>query len=512
MNATAVIVFLILFVIVTLIGFYSSRWHKADMSVIEEWGLAGRRLGTLLSWFLIGGDLYTAYTFIAVPALAFGAGALAFFAVPYTIVIYPFIFVVFPRFWSVAKAKGYITASDYVKGRFDSRGMALAVAFTGILATMPYIALQLVGMQAVLQTLGFGGAGQAGQDVALVIAFAVVALYTYTAGLRAPMMVAIAKDTLIYITVIVAVIAIPIALGGFGHIFHVANTKLMAAAIPHSVNLSPSLYTAYATLALGSALALFFYPHAITAMFATKSRQVIRRNAAFLPLYSLLLGAIALLGFMALTAGVNVNGNNNLAVPLLFEKMFPQWFVGFSFAAIFVGALVPAAIMSIAAGSLFSRNIYKEYFAKGATPQQVGTTAKIVSVVVTVLALVFALGIPVQYSLYLQTLGGIWILQTIIMIVGGLYTRWFHRTALLLGWAVGMILGTAMTASVGFKSSFYSLGGVAGYAGIWALIANIIVVVVLTLVFNAAKVHNGQDATAPHDYAYEEGDTEVTLG
>jgi SSS family solute:Na+ symporter len=511
-NATAVTIFLILFVLVTVVGFYAANWRKADLTRLEEWGLAGRRLGTLLSWFLIGGDLYTAYTFIAVPALAFGAGALAFFAVPYTIIIYPFIFVVFPRFWSVAKAKGYITASDYVKGRFESRGMALAVAFTGILATMPYIALQLVGMQAVLQTLGFGGVGGAGQDIALIIAFAVVAFYTYTAGLRAPAMVAIVKDTLIYITIIAAVIVIPTALGGFGHIFHVANAKLAAAPIPHSVTLAPTLYAAYATLALGSALALFFYPHAITAMFATKSRQVIRRNAAFLPLYSLLLGVIALLGFMALTAGVNVHGDNNLAVPLLFEKEFPQWFVGFGFAAIFIGALVPAAIMSIASGSLFSRNIYKEYFAKNAPPESEAKVAKIVALVMTFLGLVFALAIPVQFSLYLQTLGGIWILQTIIMIVGGLYTRWFHRTALLIGWAVGMIVGTAMTASVGFASSFFNLGGVIGYAGIWALIANAIVVVVLTLVFNAAKMHNGTDQTTVPDYAFEEGPTEVTLG
>ncbi len=509
MNATAVIIFLILFVFVTVLGFYASRWHKADLSQLAEWGLAGRRLGTLLAWFLIGGDLYTAYTFIAVPALAYGSGALGFFAVPYTIVIYPFIFMVFPRFWSVAKAKGYITASDYVKGRFESRGLALAVAVTGIIATMPYIALQLVGMQAVLQTIGFGASGGA---AALILAFLVVAFYTWTSGLRAPTMVAVVKDTLIYITVIVAVIAIPTALGGFGHIFQVANAKLAAGTPPHSVILSPGLYTAYGTLALGSALALFFYPHAITAMFATKSRQVIRRNAAFLPLYSLMLGGIALLGIMAMAAGVNVHGDSNLAVPLLFEQQFPQWFVGFSFAAIFIGALVPAAIMSIAAGSLFSRNIYKEYFARRESPRTEATVAKIVSVCVTMLGLVFVLVIPVQYSIYLQTLGGIMILQTIMIIVGGLYTRWFHRTALLIGWAVGEIIGIAMTASIGFKSSIVPLFGVPGYAGIWALIANIIVVLLLTLIFNAAKLHNGNDETAAADYAFEEGPTEVTVG
>ena len=513
MDAAAVIVFLVLFVGVTVLGFYALRWHRAELTTLLEWGLAGRRFGTLVSWFLIGGDLYTAYTFIAVPALAYGAGALAFFAVPYTIVIYPFIFAVFPRFWSVAKAKGYVTASDYVKARFDSRGVALAVAFTGILATMPYIALQLVGMQAVLQTLGFTGSGFVGGNLALIIAFAVLAVYTYTSGLRAPALVAIVKDSLIYITVIVAIIAIPSALGGFGHIFHVASVKLAALPKPGSTLLSPALYPAYATLALGSALALFFYPHAITAVFATKSRQVIRRNAAFLPLYSLLLGFIALLGFMALAAGIKVpGGDNNLAVPLLFMKMFPHWFAGFGLAAIFIGALVPAAIMSIAAATLFTRNIYREYFAPNLSPEREAAIAKLVSLLVKLGALIFVVGIPVQFSLYLQTLGGIWILQTVIMIVGGLYTRWFHRTALLIGWAVGMLIGTGMTASVHWTSSFYPLfGSVVGYSGIWALIANIIVVVVLTLIFNGAKLSNGQDQTAPDDYRHEAEPSEVAL-
>lgn len=506
----AIAVFLVLFILVTVMGFYAANWQKGDLSLLQEWGLAGRRFGTLISWFLIGGDLYTAYTFIAVPALAFGAGALAFFAVPYTIVIYPFIFAVFPRFWSVAKARGYITASDYVKGRFESRGMALAVAVTGILATMPYIALQLVGMQAVLQPLGFTGNGFVGSHLALFIAFAVLAIYTYTSGLRAPAMVAMVKDSLIYITVLVAVIAIPISLGGFGRIFRLADARLQVT--HHSILLTPGLYPAYATLALGSALALFFYPHAITAMFATKSRRVIRRNAAYLPLYSLLLGFIALLGFMALAAGINVHGNNNLAVPLLFEKMFPQWFVGFGFAAIFIGALVPAAIMSIAAASLFTRNIYKEYFVRNLSPNKEAAVAKFVSLIVKLGALIFVVAIPVQFSLYLQTLGGIWILQTIVMIVGGLYTRWFHRTALLIGWAVGMILGTWMTASVGWKSSFYSLGHVVGYSGIWALIANLIVVLVLTVIFNAAKLSNGRDETTSEDFELEAGKTEVSLG
>ncbi len=496
MNATELIVFLVLFALVTVVGFVAARWQRGDLNLLDEWGLAGRRFGTLVSWFLIGGDLYTAYTFIAVPALVYGAGALGFYAVPYTIVVYPLVFMLMPRLWAVAKKHGYITASDFMKGRFDSRGLALAVAITGILATMPYIALQLVGMQVVLQTLGLAGKGILG-DLPLIIAFAVLAAYTYTSGLRAPALVAVVKDALIYITVIVAVIVIPAKLGGFGHIFAAASAAHL------SLTLSPKAFTAYATLALGSAIALFFYPHAITGVFSTRSQDVIRRNAALLPIYSILLGLIALLGYMAVAAGVKV-ATPSLAVPALLTKMFSPWFVGFAFAAIVIGALVPAAIMAIAAANLFTRNIYKEYFRPDCTPKQETSVAKWVSLVVKLGALIFVIGLPLQFSIYLQTLGGIWILQTTPALIGGLYSRWFHRSALLIGWLVGMVVGTGMAVSLKFQTSTFPLhiGGavIPGYAGIWAVIVNVVVVVVLSAILNALRVSNGTDETAPADY------------
>src|SRR5512142_1271943 len=173
MNWPALTVFVILFGLVTVLGFVAARWRAADLNHLNEWGLGGRRFGTIVTWFLLGGDLYTAYTFIAVPALVFGAGAIGFFALPYTIIVYPFVFVVMPRLWSVARKHHYITPADFVRGRYGSRTLALAVALTGILATMPYIALQLVGIQVVLAGMGIQG------DLPLVVAFVILAAYTY---------------------------------------------------------------------------------------------------------------------------------------------------------------------------------------------------------------------------------------------------------------------------------------------------------------------------------------------
>ncbi|TQF03495.1 sodium:solute symporter [Kitasatospora acidiphila] len=523
-NTVALVVFVLFFLLVTVVGFLSARWRRADNALqLHEWGLGGRSFGTWITWFLLGGDLYTAYTFIAVPASVYGSGASGFFAVPYTIIAYPLVFLFLPRLWSVARARGYVTPADFVRGRYGSRGLALAVAFTGILATMPYIALQLVGIQAVLDTLGVGGGAHSNwfvKDLPLFIAFAVLAAYTYSSGLRAPALIAFVKDTLVYIVIIVAVIYLPMRLGGYGHIFDAAaqkfHTKGKNGQPIGAMVIGPKAQWSYATLALGSSLALFMYPHTVTGVLAAKSRNTVRRNMAILPAYSLMLGLLALLGFLAIAAGVG-KSNPQLAVPELFAKLFPSWFTGVAFAAIGIGALVPAAIMSIAAANLFTRNIYKEFIRPAATPEQETRVAKFVSLLVKVGALVFVLGMDKQLAINMQLLGGIWILQTCVSIVAGLFTRWFHRWGLLAGWAVGMVYGTwkaygissAATHHFGGSTAKIPVIGEIGYIGLTAFVLNLVVAVVLTLVFKALGTPDGKDETSPADYSAEAGDPEL---
>src|SRR5947208_4716685 len=230
-NVPALVVFVLLFALITWLGFAAARWRRGDLDQLNEWGLGGRRFGTLVTWFLVGGDLYTAYTFIAVPALAFGAGALAFFAVPYTIVIYPILFLVFPRIWHVARKHNYITAADFVRGRFGNRWLALAVAVTGIVATMPYIALQLLGLQVMIGALGVQGQGLMA-TIPLIVSFAILAAFDYSSGLRAPAAIAIVKDLLIYLTAFTAVIVVPLQLGGYAHIFAAVPREKLILAVP----------------------------------------------------------------------------------------------------------------------------------------------------------------------------------------------------------------------------------------------------------------------------------------
>jgi SSS family solute:Na+ symporter len=520
-NYVTFTIVVVLFLVVTLTGFAAARWRRTeDMMHLNEWGLGGRGFGTFVAWFLLGGDLYTAYTFIAVPAAVFGAGAVTgFFAVSYTIMVFPIALVFLPRLWSVARVHNYITPADFVRGRYGSRGLSLAVAFTGILALMPYIALQLVGIQAVLTVMGVGTTSSNTflKDLPLIIAFLVLAVFTYVSGLRAPALIAFIKDALVYLMIIVAVLYIPTRIGGWGHIFAAGQAHLKAISpTTHKPNgvfipISGNSQLAFSTLALGSALALFCYPHAVTGVLSTKRRDVIKRNMALLPLYSIMLAFIALLGYMAVadktTAGnVKKAGNAQLAVPYLFQHLFPSWFTGLAFSAIVIGALVPAAIMAIAAANLFTRNIFREFFKPDASPRLQTRVSQWVSLVVKIGALLFAVELPHTFSINLQLLGGIWILQTFPALVFGLFTRWFDRWALLAGWLGGMLFGTIAAYKVATPTTSHWAGSVdiefghTVYIGLAAIILNLAISVVLTLILRAARVPAGADETLPHQY------------
>jgi SSS family solute:Na+ symporter len=412
--------------------------------------------------------------------------------------------------------------------------MALLVAITGIVATMPYIALQLVGIEAILKAMGVNG------DLPLIIAFIILAVYTYNSGLRAPALIAVVKDTLIYLTIIVAVIVIPSKLGGWGAIFGAAGKKFATAAggaAGPGVLLPATGQMGYATLALGSALALFLYPHSITGVLAASNRDVLKRNMSALPIYSLALGFIALLGYMAIaakTAPIVTNGkpDGNTIVPVLFQQMFPSWFAGIAFAAIGIGALVPAAIMSIAAANLFTRNVYKEFLNKGATSQQEAKVAKIASLVVKLGAVLAILFIDPQFSIDLQLIGGAIILQTLPAVALGLYTRWFHRGALVAGWFAGMVVALWMLYEIPktavdpkthavsvvkehFGGSAFALSKLGLdtkltiYPGLVSVVVNVLVVVVVTLILRAMRVADGVDGTAENDYTAEREDPTV---
>jgi SSS family solute:Na+ symporter len=471
-----------LFVLFIVLGFYGKYWRRGDLNNVHEWSLAGRKLGTALVFFLIGADIYTAYTFVAIPSGVFAKGSLYFFAIPYVALTFGIALVTMPRLWSLSREKGYITASDFAKDRFSSKALSILIAITGIISLLPYIALQIVGMQSVLTVMLSGTANSnTVEEISLLTAFVTLAAFTYTSGLRGATLTAIFKDILIWITVIALIVVVPLSIvGGFGTAFKDVKKQSY-------ITLSDSLVPGYTTLVLGSALALYLYPHAINGVLSSESAQKLRTSTALLPLYGVGLAIMALMGILvyAVPSAMNFlshfpeSSRGILVVPSLILYTMPGWFSGIALLGIFVGGLVPAAIMAMSQASLLTRNIIKEIKPNMPASSEIRIT-KISSTAFKFIALGFVFVVPATYAISLQLLGGILIVQILPAVFFGLYVKSsLRKEPLIVGLLVGIFSGIymveytnnfgALTSSL-FHTTFGSL-----YVAVIALVFNLII-------------------------------------
>ena len=475
----SLIPFVCLFVVFIVLGFYGKYWRRGDLNNVHEWSLAGRKLGTTLVFFLIGADLYTAYTFVAIPSGVFAKGSLYFFAIPYVMLTFAVALVTMPRLWSLSREKGYITASDFVKDRFSSLALAVMIAITGIVAELPYIALQIVGMQSVLTVMLAGTSNsQIVGEISLLVSFAILAAFTFTSGLRGATLTAIFKDILIWITVIAVIVVVPISIGGFGNVFKEIK--------PNYVTLSDSLVPAYATLVLGSALALYLYPHAINGVLSAESAKKLRTSTGLLPLYGVGLAIMALMGVLVYSVPSAMNflssfpesSRGVLVVPSLILYSMPGWFSGIALLGIFIGGLVPAAIMAMAQANLLTRNIIKE-IKPNLTPKSEIRITKISSTVFKFVALGFVFTVPATYAISLQLLGGILIAQILPAVFFGMYVKSLRKEPLIAGLLVGIFLGVYMVESVNnfgsLSSSLFNTTFGSIYIAVIALAVNLVI-------------------------------------
>ncbi|MEV7520875.1 sodium:solute symporter [Streptomyces sp. NPDC091371] len=462
-----------------------------------HWALGGRGLGTASTCLLLGGTIYTSYTYIAVPGLMFGTGGLALYALVYTMLLSPLIMILLPRLREVGAKHGLITAADFVRLRHGSHPLALATALTCILATMPYLGLQVVGMTAMLRSVGLAPDSIGGCAV-LVLLFLSFALVTQPGGLRACARISLVKAVLMGAAVVVLLALVLARLGPPGQIFQLAGGR--SAAMGESFGVPPQNFTAYATLALGSALAQLMYPQVLLVAMASKSKDTLRAATTFLPAWSMTLGVWAFFGVAAFAAGIRTAaGHGELAVPALIRELAPDWLAGLLFGALAVAGLLPAVVMVMSMAMLFVRNIYVEYLNPTATPKHEVRAALGPALAIMAGAIAFALLMKPQDAINLHLLGGVWILQLLPAVAVSLFTRWFHRRALFLGWAAGMVSGTGLLGLRGFSTVVdIGVGAVHApvYVAVIALALNLAVSAVLTPLLDALNVPRGTDGTA----------------
>jgi solute:Na+ symporter, SSS family len=472
-NLLALMVTVIIILAVVTIGFLAGR-DKSTRSSVEEWSVGGRRLGGLFVWFLVGADIYTAYTFLGLTSQAFTSGSLAFFATPYVVLAYPLAYFFLPKIWKVAKVHNMMTLADYVRERFDSKLLSFLVAITGVIMLIPYIDLQLSG---ILDTMRVAGTGYINVEVLVIASFLLVAFYTFFSGIKAPTYTAIVKDILVWIVMLFLVISIPIIhFGSWGSMIHqVAVQHPEMLTIPTGGKKGIPWFS---TAALISALALFMWPHTATGVFSSKSGEILRKNAIILPFYNIVLMLVTFLGIAAFMV-VPHGTNPRLAFLIMIHQTYGGLGQGFAYATIALASLVPCSIMAIGASNLFANNIYKDFINPNASPLKQTTITRLMVFVVIGLALFFGLMFPTAL-ISLQLMGVSGIVQIFPAVVFSLFLRNISKESVLVGFLAGM-------ATVVYMYASHNAHGI--YEGFWGLVVNIVVLFVVNLAF-ASKARN----------------------
>ena len=366
-----------------LLGLSGVRGVKMDP---QEYIVGGRRIGALLLWLLLAGDIYTTFTFLGAAGWAYGKGAPAYYILCYGTIAYIISFFLAPAIHRIARERGYLPGPDFFTDRYGSRLLGALVALLGFLMLVPYVTLQLTGLQILLQIAGYNTFNPL---AAVAIGFFVVAIFTFAAGLRGAAFASVAKDLLVLLGVIFAGILLPI------HFFHSPAGALDAVLHDHPGWLTiggptaPNGITWVVTTTILTGCGFFMWPQSMAAIYSARDEDTLRRNAVFLPFYQVMLLLVFFAGFTALEVLPGLKGPAaDQSFMLVVQKTYSPWVLGFVAAAGTLAALIPAAGQLLAAASIVGKNVFADYGIARDPAAQTRTT-RILVLVVALLAFGF---------------------------------------------------------------------------------------------------------------------------
>lgn len=463
----------------TAIGFFAGAHRKMDL---EQWAVAGRGFGTVLVWLLMAGEGYTTFTLLGASGWAYSRGGPALYILAYISLAYVASFFFLPQLWEIGRKHKLQTESDFFEKRYTSKRLAAFVSLVGIVFLVPYVDLQLTGLGDIVRVASFGGIDK---TTAMVIAAGVVAAFVFASGIRAVAWMSILKDALLLGAAVAVGIGVPYAyFHGIGPMFaELVRTHPRHLVMPGSTkDLGHSWFITTVVL---NALGAFMWPHLFAASFTAKSSDVVRRNAVFMPLYTITFPLVFFAGFAALLLVPGLH-NGDLSLLTMARRTFPAWFLGVIGGAGALTAMVPAAMLILTAAALFAKNFFRPLFAPAMSDDAVARLAKVMVAVMTGVALFFAIhGSRTLVGLLLLGYDGV--TQFFPGVILGLYWKRVNRVAV---WS-GLVAGVGVVALL-VLSGRDPIGGM--NAGFVALCLNLLIVGVVSLLTRAER--NGLEDAA----------------
>jgi SSS family solute:Na+ symporter len=354
--AVALGVIAVIVIATVLFGLWGVRNVKMSP---QEFIVGGRSFGTVFIWLLMAGEISTSFTFLGAAGWAYTRGAPAFYILCYGTVAYIIAFFLTPAVWRVARDRQLLTGPDFFTAQYGSKALGGLVALVGFVFLVPYITLQLGGLEILLHIAGYNTFDA---RMAVGIAFAVMALFVYAVGLRGTAWAAVIKDLLVLVGVVFAGLVLPIHFFGSpaAVISKVLERQPNWMTLPTTATPGGTVW--FVTTVLLTALGFFVFPNTMAAVYAARSQDTLRRNAVFLPFYQLMILLVYFGGFTALLLVPGLKGPaGDQSFMLVVQKYYSPWVLGFVAGAGCLAALVPASTQILGAASIVSKNLFMDY-------------------------------------------------------------------------------------------------------------------------------------------------------
>jgi len=483
-DETVSLLIIFLFIIsATIVGLVPGINKKMNL---EEWAVGGRNFGRWLNWFILAGEIYTAFAFLGASGWAYSRGGPTFYILGYGALAYIVGYYVLPAISPIGRKHGLMTQPDLIEHLYKSKNLSILTAVIGVGFLLPYLQLQLTGLGLIIETCSYG---QLTRVPAMLIAFVLVASFVYLSGLKGVASTAVLKDILLMIAVVFFGLYLPIHyFGSVGGMFEALETaKPGFLALPGGTK-NFDVSWVMSTLVVTS-LGFYMWPHFTANSFSARNPDVLRHNAVYLPLYQICLLFPMLVGFAALLLLATPLKTPDMAFMVIVQQLFPGWTLGLVGGAGALACMIPAADLLLSTSMLFTRNIYSKTIGKNTHPDKLITVARITLLLLTTIALCLAIFLPnMLVNLLLTGYSGV--TQFFPMIVFGLYWKKATRLGAYAGLLVGEVLVFSLILG---KMDPFAFAGMNLNAGFVALVANLIVFVVVSLATSApveAKIEN----------------------
>lgn len=462
----------------TIVGMIPGMKRKMSL---EEWAVGGRSFGRWLNWFILAGEIYTAFAFLGASGWAYARGGPTFYILGYGALAYLVGYYVLPAISPIGRKYGLMTQPDLVEHIYQSKFLGILTACIGVAFLLPYLQLQLTGLGLIIETCSYGLITRV---PAMLIAFTMVAAFVYLSGLKGVAATAVIKDVVMIIAVVFFGLYLPIhyfgSVGGMFEALDAAKPGFLA--LPGGTA-KLDVSWVMSTLVVTS-LGFYMWPHFSANSFSAKNPDVLRHNAVFLPLYQICLIFPMLIGFTALLVLTQTLKTPDMAFMTIVQQVFPGWALGLVGGAGALACMIPAADLILSTSMLFTRNIYGRTVGREESPERLAAIAKLVVLLLTGIALAFAIYLPnMLVNLLLTGYSGV--TQFFPMIVLGLFWKKATKVAAFTGLIIGEALVFILILG---KLDPFSFAGMNLNAGFVALAVNMAVFVIMSLLTYTAPV------------------------